>query len=245
MIVLEDIHTKFGHIKIIQSKSNGACTYYQDKCLHSKINAEGVSICGYVHVMYSIIRQSQAKNILMIGCAGGTLATLLHGLGCKVTVVDINPVAFTLAKKYFQMPQEIECVIGDGWPYLLKTRTRYGAIAIDAFNNDGTVPKEFTSEEFFVVVKNVLKPFGVVAMNIVVEHDIDLTADGVALNMESVNIPTTIFDWPGHTNRNTIVVGGTVEQLQISPHRKPAFIRREMQGIVRRTAKKRAANRYK
>jgi len=245
MILLEEINTEFGHIKIIRSKSDGTCTYYQDECLHSKINAEGVSICGYVHVMYSIIRQSGAKNILMIGCAGGTLATLLHRLGCKVTVVDINPVAFTLAQKYFQMPQEIECVVGDGWSYLLKTPKRYGAIAVDAFNSNGTVPKEFTTEEFFAVVKKVLKSFGVVAMNIVVEHDIDLLADRVALNMESVKIPARLFDWPGRINRNTIVAGGTVEQMQISSHEKPTFVKREMQGIVRRTAKKRAADRNK
>ena len=245
MIVLEEINTEFGHIKIIQSKRDGACTYYQDKCLHSKINLEGVSICGYVHVMYSIIQQSKAKSILMIGCAGGTLATMLHRLGCKVTVVDINPVAFMLAKKYFQLPNEIECVVGDGWSYLLKTRKRYDAIAVDAFNSDGTVPGQFMTEEFFTVVKSVLTSFGVVAMNIVVEHDIDLLADHVVLNMESAKIPARLFNCPGRTNRNIIVAGGPVEQLQISSHKKPTFVTREMQRTVRRTAKKRAADRYK
>jgi len=170
---------------------------------------------------------------------------MFHRLGCKVTVVDINPVAFMLAKKYFQLPNEIECVVGDGWSYLLKTRKRYDAIAVDAFNGDGTVPAQFTTKGIFAVVKNILKSFGIVVMNVVVEHDIDLLADRVALNMESAKISARLFDWPGRTNRNTIVVGGTVEQLQISSHKKPTFVTREMQGIVRRTAKKRAAYRYK
>jgi protein-L-isoaspartate O-methyltransferase len=68
----------------------------------------------YVHVMYSIIKQSNAENVLMICGASGMLATMLYRSGCHVTAVDINPHAFTLAKKYFQMPDEVECVVGDG-----------------------------------------------------------------------------------------------------------------------------------
>ena len=114
MILLEELDTKFGNIKIMRSKRDGSVLYHQEECFHSLANTEGVSICAYVHVMYNIIRQSGAQNILMIGCAGGTLATMLHRIGCNVTVVDINSASFKLARKYFQMPKEIECILGDG-----------------------------------------------------------------------------------------------------------------------------------
>lgn len=238
MILLEKIDTEFGQIKITKSKRNGICTYYQDKCFHSQANAEGVSTCGYVHVMYSIIKQSQAQNVLMIGGAGGTLATMLHRLGCRVTVVDINPYAFTLAKKYFQMPEEIECVVEDGWSYLLETRKRYDAIAIDAFHSDGTVPEQFTTEDFFRMVREVLKPFGIVAINVMVAHDLDMLADRIALNMEATELPTVLFDRPGREDRNVIIAGGTVEHMQIAPSRKLAEVRRELFGITRRAPRK-------
>src|SRR3954468_18870292 len=114
MILLEEIDTEFGNIKIMRSKRDGTCSYYQEECFHSQINAEGISTCGYVHVMYSIIKQAKARRVLMIGCAGGTLATMLHNAGCEVTVVDINPHAFTLGKRYFKMPEAVKCAVGDG-----------------------------------------------------------------------------------------------------------------------------------
>ena len=38
----------------------------------------------------------------MIGCGGGTLRTMLTRAGQQVSIVEINPVSFTLAKRYFQ-----------------------------------------------------------------------------------------------------------------------------------------------
>lgn len=238
MLLLEELDTEFGNIKIMRSRSDGTYTYYQDSCFHSQATAKGISTCGYVHVMDSIIRQSGAHSVLMIGCAGGTLATMLHRLGCKVTVVDINPHAFRLARKYFQMPDDIECIVEDGCAYLLKNWQRFDAIAIDAFNTDATVPKQFTSEEFFEMVSKVLRPCGVVAMNVMVAHDFDMLADRIALNMEHAGLTTILFDWQGRKNRNIIIACGAVEQTQVRAYRKPTFVRREVQGIIRRSPKK-------
>ncbi len=245
MIVLEELDTEFGTIKITRSKRDGTCTYYQGSSFHSQANQEGVSTCAYVHVMYSIIRQSGARNVLLIGGAGGTLATMLHRLGCTVTVVDHNPHAFTLARKYFHMPAGIECVVGDGWSYLMETKNRYDAIAIDAFSSDETIPRQFITDDFFGVVKKVLGKCGVVAMNVLVAHDVDMLADYIASNMEKAGLPATLFDWPGRMNRNIIVAGGAVEHMQIASHNKPKFVRDEVRGVVRRTPHRRTIDGWK
>jgi spermidine synthase len=195
--------------------------YHQEECFHSLANTEGVSICTYVHVMYKIIRQSGAQNILMIGYAGGALATMLHRIGCNVTVVDINSASFKLAKKYFQMPKEIECILGDGWSYLLETGNRYDAIAVDAFSSDGAVPEQFTTEDFFMVVKAVLNPCGVVTMNVMVDDEFDMFADRIGLNMEAAKIPAYLFNCIGRTNQNIIISGGALDQMQAASYRKP------------------------
>ena len=242
MLVLEEIDTEFGNIKILRSKSDGGCSYYQGLCLHSQINEDGVSMCGYVHVMYSVIRQSQALRVLMIGCAGGTLGTMLHRLGCKVTVVDINPHAFTLARKHFRMPGDITCVVDDGWSYLLKTGHHYDAIAIDAFSSDGRIADELTGEDCFRIMKEVLDPSGVVVMNVLPEHDLDMLGDRVASNMESAGLPSVIFDRPGKGSRNVVIAGGAVGHIQIVSSRKPACVRQELHGIIRRSARKQAGS---
>jgi spermidine synthase len=235
MILLEELDTEFGSIRIVKSKEDGRFTYYQNGCAHSEADIEGTSTCAYVHVMYSILRQSHARRVLMIGCAGGTLATMLHRLGCHVTVVDINPHAFMLAKRYFNMPEEIHCIKEDGWSHLVNITEPYDAIAVDAFNNDGTVAGQFTIEDFFHAARKALAHSGIVVMNAIVKHDFDMLADRVALNMESAGMPSVLFDWERSSDRNVIIAGGKgVEQIHINSDRKPAFIKQELQKIIRR-----------
>ncbi len=243
MILLEELDTEFGSIRIVKSKEDGRFTYYQDGCAHSEADIEGTSTCAYVHVMYSIIRQSEAKRVLMIGCAGGTLATMLHRLGCQVTVVDINPHAFMLAKKYFNMPEEIHCIEEDGWSHLVNITEPYDAIAVDAFNNDGTVAGQFTIEDFFHTARKTLEHSGIIVMNVIVKHDFDMLADRIALNMESAGMSSVLFDWARSSDRNIIIAGGEgVEHMQINSDRKPAFIKHELQRIIRRKPIKHRSN---
>lgn len=242
MILIEEVDTEFGPIKIYRSRTGNTFTYYQNECFHSQANADGISTCAYVHVMHGIIQQSGARNVLMIGGAGGTLATMLHRQGCKMTVVDINPHAFVFARKYFQMPDEIECIVADGWSYIAASRNRFDAIAIDVFNSGGTIPQHFTTDEFFRKAKKLLQPSGVIAMNVMVAHDIDMMADKIALNMERAGFPTTLFDWPGRRHRNTILAGGVIEQIQVTSSNKPDCVMDELRYIVRRKAKKLAIN---
>lgn len=74
-------------------------------------------------------------------------------------------------------------------------------------------------------------------MNVSVDHDFDMLADRIALNMESCNIPAVLFDQPGRRYRNVILVGGVVEHIQISSSRKPICVRQGLRGIVRRAPK--------
>ena len=67
---------------------------------------DGISLVAYIHAMFGLLRQAGSKTVLMIGCGGGTLATMLANVGCKLTVVDIDPHAFLLARRYFRFPPD-------------------------------------------------------------------------------------------------------------------------------------------
>ena len=58
------------------------------------------------------------------------------------------------------------------------------------------------------------------------------------MNMEAADLPAILFDWQGRNDRNIIIAGGAVEQMQIRAYKKPSFVRREVQGIIRRSPKK-------
>jgi predicted membrane-bound spermidine synthase len=236
--LLKTFKTDFGTIRITRSGHDGSTAYYQDGSFHSQVNRKGISICAYPHVIHEIIRQTHAHNVLIIGCAGGSLATMLRRLHCKVTVVDINAMAFTIARRYFRLPDDVRCVRRDGVAYLRTTRKFYDAIVVDVFGGNNVVPRAFTRPTFFQRVENALSPSGIVIMNVITPDDKDRQADVIARHAETAGMNVTLFDWPGQKNRNTLIVGGPVQRVHIPSGQEPNWIKQDMKGLVRRRAKK-------
>src|SRR4051812_19497547 len=121
-----------GRIELVRRRS-GALTYRQRGGNQTTVDANGLSLDTYIHVLYGLLIQTPARRILMIGCGGGTLATMLARAGRRVTIVDIDPVAFKLARKHFGLPRSVDCRIADGLAFLQRTRARFDAIVLDAF----------------------------------------------------------------------------------------------------------------
>src|SRR6187431_978739 len=78
-----------GHV-IVQDNRSGKVSYWQKEYHQSAADKNGVSTADYIHAMFFFLRQAKAKDVLMIGCGGGTLATMLQSKGVKVTVVDLH-----------------------------------------------------------------------------------------------------------------------------------------------------------
>lgn len=236
MLVLEDVYTPHGNIKIMQSEKDGTITYYQGECFQSQIDREGTSTCAYIHVMKEVLMACKPRRVLVIGSAGGTLATLLHRSGCAVTMVDINAYAFTLARRYFQLPPEVECIEADGFDFLLTTRAHYDAIAVDAFNGKGIIPLQMRKKDFFRLSRELVGDKGAIVMNVMTTHDLDMSADRIAQKMSDAGFPVVLYDWPGIQDRNTLVTGGALPVLQFPSGQEPAHVRKEMQGITCRAS---------
>ncbi len=238
MALLKTFRTDFGDIRILRSARDGSISYFQNGCFHSQSTKKGISLCAYVHVIHEIIRQSHERNILIIGCAGGTLATMLRRLHCKVTVVDINFLAFRIARDYFQMPKDVRCIRRDGIAYLRTTRKKYDAIIIDVFGNHNQVPNAFTDARFFKKVGNALSPSGRMIMNVITKDDGDQHADNIARHAESTGMKVTMFDWKGENDRNTLIVSGKLQNVHIPSGKEPAWMKPDLLGISRHKPKK-------
>jgi spermidine synthase len=232
--LLKQFKTDFGDIRITRCKSDGTTAYYQNGCFHSQANRRGTSICAYVHVLHELIRQSHARDVLIVGCAGGTLATMLRRLHARVTVVDINPMSFVIARRFFHLPETVRCVRQDGIAHIRSTRKRYDAVVIDVFGSDNTVPKNFRSSSFFESVQDVLAPSGIMLMNVIARDDEDFRADQIALNAQKAGFAVELFDWPGETDRNVLLSAGNLGRAQIPSGHEPGWIRKDLEGIVRR-----------
>jgi len=157
--------------------------------------------------------QRRPRHVLMIGCAGGTLATMLSRAGVRVTLVDIDPLSFEIARRYFHMPETVNCHAQDGGGFLRRTRDRYDAVILDAFM-DAIIPPHLLTERFFQLVKSRLNRGGLFLVNIVVMDDDDPVPDRIARTMRKAWRQVRLLDADGFENRNAVAMGGAMRGLK-------------------------------
>jgi predicted O-methyltransferase YrrM len=211
--------SRFGPpIDIEEEMRTGAIAYWQGEYYQSRADRGGVSLLDYIHALFGLLVQKRPQSVLMIGCAGGSLATMLTRHGSAVLAVDVNPQAFLIARRYFQMPDSVECRLADGFEYLVSTRRMFDAIVLDAFHG-GRMDEELLSEMFFARARKRLRKGGAVFANIHVLRDSDDAADRAAAGMASAFSDVRILDRPVTKQRNAIVMAGAVRGLK-----KPALL---------------------
>lgn len=213
MITLATVDTEFGPIQIFKKRSTGAISYEQDGCCQSEADSQGISLASYIHAIYGLIQQTAARNILLIGCGGGTLATLLIRAGHKVTVIDINPASFDIAKRYFAMPEHVRCEVSDGKAFLKAHAGIFDAIVIDAYQG-ARIPIHLQSLAFYSLVRDHLSLRGAIFVNVHLHHAFDRRVDRIADCMSTIFPNVRVLDSHGLLDRNAIVMGGHVGRVE-------------------------------
>jgi len=114
---------------------------------------------------------SNAKDILLIG--GGAYSTAKSFYNeiqdASIEVVEIEPILFELAKKYFKTPEtsRIRNTITDGRHYLYNSDKEYDLIFADAYHSLFSVPTHLTTYEFLQLARSRLSQGGVLLANII------------------------------------------------------------------------------
>jgi spermidine synthase len=202
-----------GHV-IVQDNRTGKVSYWQKEYHQSASDAAGVSTADYIHAMYAFLRQAKSKDVLMIGCGGGTLATMLTRQGVAVTILDIHKLSFDIARDYFHLPATVPCHVADGIAYLKKHRHRHHAIVLDAFG-EGGMPAKFMKPAFFRLAKSRLKVRGgLFLMNVIVDDDEDSTPDDLVRSLRQQWRRVRLLDTDGWVDRNAVIAAGAVAKLR-------------------------------
>lgn len=202
-----------GHY-IIRDDTSGKVSYWQGEYHQSAADRNGISTADYIHAMYFFLMQAQARDVLMIGCGGGTLATMLVKSQVQVTVVDLHKLSFDIARKYFQLPQAVTCHVADGIQYLKSNRRRHDAIVLDAFG-EGGMPAPFMQPSFFKLARARLNPHdSLFLMNVIVDDDDDRTPDIMVRAMRAQWGRVRLLDTDGWTDRNAVIAAGAVTNLK-------------------------------
>jgi len=226
MIRIAKYHSHLGDIEVLRAKDTGSLIYRQGGCFQTESDAAGVSVVPYIHAIFGLLSQTHAKDVLMIGCGGGSLGTMLDRVGVRVTIVDINPRAFQISRKYFGLPGDIDCYVGDGRDYLRADRHRYDAIVLDAYSGS-RIPEHLCTETFFGLVRTRLKnSTGCLIGNIHAQHDLDMGPDSIASKLNKIWPDVRLLDRRGTPDRNALVVAGNVGDLV-----EPVLLMRPLSGV--------------
>jgi SAM-dependent methyltransferase len=116
-------------IRVREERATGARLYDEDGVAQSRVRAGGEADVAYIRLMAALLEGS--SDALLLGCGGGSLASMLRRRGSSVTVVDLNPVSFVLARVFFWMPPEVVCVAADARDFLRTQDRMFDAIGID------------------------------------------------------------------------------------------------------------------
>ncbi len=199
---------------IEQNNATGGISFWERSDNHSLADRHGVSTADYIHAMYGLIRQAQSRHVLMIGCGGGTLATMLRRVGITVTIVDIDGRNFEIARSYFHLPDDVECHIADGAAFVRRDKRKYDAIVLDAYC-DNEIPKHMRTTRFLELLKSRLRARkAFVLVNLIATDAQDCEPDRFAQLMQKTWSQVRLLDDEGRKSRNLIAIAGAVRQLK-------------------------------
>jgi len=201
-------------VVIEQNNATGNISYWEESLNHSAADRQGISLADYVHAIYGFLRQAKCRDVLMIGCGGGTLATMLRRARVKVVIVDNEARSFDIARRYFHLADDMECHVDDGQAFLRRDPRRYDAIVLDAYG-DGGLPAHLVTRRFFELVRARLRPRNsLFLINLLVADDEDRAADRIAWRLSRVWRRVRLLDSDGWEDRNAVAMAGKVSKLK-------------------------------
>lgn len=129
--------------------------------------ASGASVYEYPYFLQFIPRaiNPNGKECLVIGLGPGAIPMWYERQGVRSDVVDIDPIVFDVARRFFAFNISGESIIEDARYFLNRTEKRYDYIIVDVFNGDNT-PFHVLSKEALVAVKKRMAPGAVLGINI-------------------------------------------------------------------------------
>ena len=193
---------KLGDIAIWESEKTGDRFYLEGETFQSQSSAAGESRFPYVNLMEAFLED--AKSVLLLGCGGGNLATMLARSGKKIAVVDYNPVSFEIARKFFGMPEDIPCIVDDFRDYLRAETRCFDGVAIDVGGPGFCYEEQLDSTTCRSVLER-LNPGGRVILNMIAASDYDAAPDQIGTDLSCDEGGAWIIDQPGFSNRNVLI----------------------------------------
>jgi hypothetical protein len=165
------------------------------------------------------------ERVAILGNAGGTTARA-YGVfypQARIDGVELDPAVSEAGRRFMGLDSNprLRVITADARPFLRRTSARYDVIAIDAYRQP-YVPFYLATQEFFQLVREHLRPGGIVALNVATVPGDERLARDVAGTLATV-FPSVRM-WPAlPLNRLVLGFTGPVEPARL--RRAPARLR--------------------
>lgn len=162
-------------LSIIDGTYNGRPTrfFQQDRSLSGAMylnSDEPVFDYTKYYSLYKVFKPD-TKQALVIGGGAYTIPkALLHNIpDAHVDVSEIEPSLYSLGRQYFRVPSTPRLVnhTEDGRRLLQNTDTKYDMIFSDVYYSLYSIPRQFTTREFFQLAKSRLSTNGIFMANLI------------------------------------------------------------------------------
>ncbi len=172
--MLAERESVYNYIQVVRSGEETQLILNEGVGIHSIYNPDQVltrgpwdyfSIAPYFN--NPPFTPSQVRNACIIGLGAGTIPRELNAIYGHLPIdgVEIDGEIVNLARQYFHMNEpNLNVVVQDGRYFLQNTPQKYDLIGIDAYQQP-YVPFQFTTNEFFHLVRSHLTPTGVAVIN--------------------------------------------------------------------------------
>ena len=199
--VILSTNVMFG-VQSILMKNDGLTGMYYDYALAAPLMAG--------------VEEDTQADVLILGMGTGTFATqsLRYFPNLNIEGVEIDEKIAALATEYFKLPAEAKVTVYDGRAFLGETEKRYDVIMVDAYQ-DITIPFQMSSTEFFKMVREHLKPEGVMVVNLnMYSSEAGSINEWLCDTIASVFPEVCTVDVPYATNRELFAsMGGARERF--------------------------------
>lgn len=145
-------------VQSVYQKDGGLTGRYYDYALAAPVLAD--------------VLDKESPNALILGMGTGTYATQCREYfpSLEIEGVEIDDKITDLAREYFYLPEDISVITYDGRAFLNVCKKSYDVIMVDAYQ-DITIPFQMSSAEFFTLVREHLKPGGIMVVNMNMHSD--------------------------------------------------------------------------
>lgn len=140
-----------------------------DGSLHTQLDVtSGESVVAYSSV-FELFKyfHPDPGNLLLIGIGGGAVVKNYARAGWEIDAVEIDPKVTDLAIHFFGLtPEDGNYFAMDGRQFLITNDRLYDVIIMDAFGSS-YIPFHLVTVESFKLIKDHLKPGGMLGMNVI------------------------------------------------------------------------------